>query len=280
MNERSVLLAVSASLFAVTPVYAATDTTAKEPIKTFGAPRNLETIRGSGRDVPLYQALAAVVPRDFSVRTAGVSRALLDQPVSWTGGRPWTEVLLDMLSPYPELVVDVSYGARVAIVRQIHPSNPARPPEATSAQSPPPENTTPLPATDPAQRAHARMAETPTVKNATPTTTAPPVAEASTRIPEAPKEVRQEIPMLPNWEITLADKTIKTSLTRWAAAAGWQILWELPVDYPVAAQASISGQFETAIETVVRSLASAEIPVRAVFYQGNHVLRVIAKGVE
>jgi hypothetical protein len=82
------------------------------------------------------------------------------------------------------------------------------------------------------------------------------------------------------WEIALTDKTLNAALARWAAVAGWQLLWELPVDYAVDAHTTIPGTFADAVTAVTRSMETAEIPMKAIFYQGNKVLRIVAKGVE
>jgi hypothetical protein len=87
-------------------------------------------------------------------------------------------------------------------------------------------------------------------------------------------------PAAPGWEIMVSDKTLNAALQRWAAAAGWQLLWELPVDYAVEARTTVPGNFDEAVNTVVKSMESAEIPMKAVFYQGNKVLRIMVKGSE
>jgi len=82
------------------------------------------------------------------------------------------------------------------------------------------------------------------------------------------------------WEIIVSDKTLNAAMARWAATAGWQLLWEIPVDYAVEARTSVRGSFEQAVSIVAKSMESAEIPMKAVFYQGNKVLRIMAKGSE
>lgn len=82
------------------------------------------------------------------------------------------------------------------------------------------------------------------------------------------------------WEIFPTDKTLNAALARWAAAAGWQLVWELPVDYAVETRTSVPGTFEEAVGMVAKSMESAEIPMKAIFYAGNKVLRIVAKGVE
>lgn len=80
------------------------------------------------------------------------------------------------------------------------------------------------------------------------------------------------------WEITPGDRTLNTAISRWATAAGWQLVWELPIDYTVETRSLISGSFEEAVETVAKSMVSAEVPIKAIFYAQNKVLRIVANG--
>ncbi len=82
------------------------------------------------------------------------------------------------------------------------------------------------------------------------------------------------------WEIIVSDKTLNAALARWASKAGWQLVWELPVDYAVETRTTVHGSFEEAVGAVTRGMESAEIPMKAMFYQGNKVLRITAKGAE
>lgn len=79
------------------------------------------------------------------------------------------------------------------------------------------------------------------------------------------------------WTIDSSDKTLSAALARWAAAAGWQLLWQLPVDVEIDANASISGTFAQAVETIARSMEQTGVPMKAIFYAGNKVLRIVAK---
>jgi hypothetical protein len=97
-------------------------------------------------------------------------------------------------------------------------------------------------------------------------------APAAPAVPDAPAAAP--------WFIVPADKTLNTALARWAAAAGWQLLWELPVDYAVDVRTEIRGSFVDAVGLVAKSMETAEIPMKAIFYEGNRVLRIVAKGSE
>jgi hypothetical protein len=83
-----------------------------------------------------------------------------------------------------------------------------------------------------------------------------------------------------HWDMDPRDKTLKTVVERWSQDAGWRTFWELDVDYPIVATASIDGSFEEAVSTVVRSMDHADVPLKAIFYRGNQVLRMVPRGME
>lgn len=87
-------------------------------------------------------------------------------------------------------------------------------------------------------------------------------------------------PVTARWVLSERDKTLKGALERWAQAAGWRLVWELGVDYRIDAAASIEGTFESAITEVVKNMEHADVPPKAIFYRGNQVLRVVARGME
>jgi hypothetical protein len=176
-----------------------------------------ESTKGSGKDMPLYQAVSVIVPRGFTVQTKDVDR-WLDEPVSWEGGRDWTSVLRDALAPYPNLVAEVSLSARTVTLR-------------------------------PRQ-----------------------VAVAGGVVAGANASVQ--------WTINVGDRSLKNVFARWAEAAGWQLSWELQVDYTIQTRAALTGRFEDVVEAVVKSMEQSEVPMKAVFYGANKVLRIVAKGAQ
>jgi hypothetical protein len=80
------------------------------------------------------------------------------------------------------------------------------------------------------------------------------------------------------WDIAVTDVSLNAVLARWAAIAGWQLVWELPVDYALESRLTLTGTFEDAVEAVARSMASGEEPMQAIFYRKNKVVRIVAKG--
>lgn len=105
------------------------------------------------------------------------------------------------------------------------------------------------------------------------------VAPAPAAAPAAPAPLAPiAAPPAPAWEIVMTDKTINGAFARWTTLAGWQLRWELPVDYAVEARTTVPGTFEEAVETVARSMETAEVPMKAIFYRGNKVLRIVPRG--
>ncbi|HYD61630.1 MAG TPA: toxin co-regulated pilus biosynthesis Q family protein [Noviherbaspirillum sp.] len=109
-----------------------------------------------------------------------------------------------------------------------------------------------------------------------------PSATSQASLPNpAPKEEAAVVaPPMPEWELAPSDKTLNAALKRWAAKAGWQLVWEFPHDYEIDVRSTIPGTFEEAIDAVARNISTAETPMRAIFYKGNKVLRIVAKGRE
>ncbi|KVN90133.1 pili assembly chaperone [Burkholderia ubonensis] len=99
-----------------------------------------------------------------------------------------------------------------------------------------------------------------------------PAAATATTAAAAP------VPAASSWDVRASDGTIRGVLSRWARTAGWQLVWDAPVDFSVDAQATLRGSFEDALQALVASLGRTSTPIQAILYQGNHVLRVVAQG--
>ncbi|MGN6319931.1 toxin co-regulated pilus biosynthesis Q family protein [Trinickia sp.] len=113
------------------------------------------------------------------------------------------------------------------------------------------------------------------------TTEASPASPATVSSTDA---VGEPLPAAPppepvrEWHLSLADHTVKTALTRWAKEDGWQLVWDVPLDFGVDADATVTGTFEQALQAVVDALKKSETPIQAILYRGNKVLRIVAKG--
>ncbi|RQQ35928.1 toxin co-regulated pilus biosynthesis Q family protein [Burkholderia stagnalis] len=103
-------------------------------------------------------------------------------------------------------------------------------------------------------------------------------AQAGATPAAAARPVPPPVANLPTWDVRASDGTIRGVLSRWARTAGWQLVWDAPVDFSIDAQATLRGSFEDALQALVASLGRTSTPIQAILYQGNHVLRVVAQG--
>ncbi|HEX6705197.1 MAG TPA: toxin co-regulated pilus biosynthesis Q family protein [Albitalea sp.] len=205
-----------------------------DQVRSYGTGQGIELVRSSGRSLPLYKAVAAIVPRGYAFRTIGVDRSWLDQPVSWSAGREWIETLREAMSSYPELVLDISLGTKTVLLRQRHPQADSGAPRELTGYA----------------------------------------------VAKAEEDVLREHARPGRWDVKPSDKSLRATLSRWAESAGWQLAWEMTVDYPVTLGASLGGSFEEAVVAIVKSMEQAETPPKVIFYKGNRVVRIVAKGNE
>ncbi|KVP50604.1 toxin co-regulated pilus biosynthesis Q family protein [Burkholderia ubonensis] len=103
-------------------------------------------------------------------------------------------------------------------------------------------------------------------------------APGAPAVPAAALPAAAPVPAASSWDVRASDGTIRGVLSRWARTAGWQLVWDAPVDFSVDAQATLRGSFEDALQALVASLGRTSTPIQAILYQGNHVLRVVAQG--
>ena len=112
-----------------------------------------------------------------------------------------------------------------------------------------------------------------------PASAPPPPASATSET--SPGQLPQEDPEnILGWALSESDRTLKGALERWSHTAGWRLFWELGVDYRIDAQATVKGSFEEAVAAVMKNMEHADVPPKAIFYRGNGVLRVVARGME
>ncbi len=78
--------------------------------------------------------------------------------------------------------------------------------------------------------------------------------------------------------MTASDVTLRRALGRWAAKAGWQLVWEASVDVPINVNATFEGDFRTAVKRLFQSLSAADVNLTGMLYAGNRVLRVTESG--
>lgn len=78
------------------------------------------------------------------------------------------------------------------------------------------------------------------------------------------------------WSVTVADRSVRGLLERWAKVANYQVLWEIPVDLELNANATLTGSFEDALSALLASLKNSEYPIEAIIYD-NNVVRMVKR---
>ena len=78
------------------------------------------------------------------------------------------------------------------------------------------------------------------------------------------------------WSVTVADRSVRGLLERWAKVASYQVLWEIPVDLELNANATLTGSFEDALSALLASLKNSEYPIEAIIYD-NNVVRMVKR---
>ena len=103
-----------------------------------------------------------------------------------------------------------------------------------------------------------------------PTAVVPPVVVAKVAPP--PKPIPEQ------WMLSTSDVTLRRALGKWAAKAGWQLVWDASVDVPINVTATFEGDFRSAVKRLFQSLSAADVNLTGMLYAGNKVLRVTESG--
>lgn len=107
------------------------------------------------------------------------------------------------------------------------------------------------------------------------------VTKTQTHVPEKliPHVVFHDGPLVeaPKWTVSPQDKTIRNALKGWAIKAGWSFEpehWAVPVDIPITASSTFTGDFKLAARQLIRSTELGSTPLQPCFYT-NKVVRVV-----
>ena len=104
-----------------------------------------------------------------------------------------------------------------------------------------------------------------------------PVVAAPTIAVAPPKPLP---PPIPTWTVSPQDKTIRETLAKWAASAGWTFIplgrdyWTVPQDFDVVASDTFRGDFKDAVRKLIASTELTKTPLQPCFFS-NKAVRVI-----
>lgn len=93
--------------------------------------------------------------------------------------------------------------------------------------------------------------------------------------PETLKGFQEKDQTNKTWTVQFSDGTVRRMLQRWADDAGYQLLWEVPRDYPIEVEMKLYGKFRDAAWTVAKSLSLTDAPVQLSINPEIRLIRVV-----
>lgn len=208
----------------------------------------IPSLIGQGRQVTLKDALAQVVPRQFTVNVPPADSAVL---VDWRASGNWLAAVDDLLvSRRMSAVLDwraMSLSLKSAPVTVQVPAAGATPSSSflTGAE--------PTTASSFSVRKDA----------------APAFASSANFV--APKPVQVQV-----WKAEMGT-TLREVFTAWAKKANWNVVWDSSVDYPIEAAFVQSGDFLSAVQKTVELYKKASYPLYGDAYPEQRLIIITAQ---
>lgn len=245
------------------------------------APVMFENAVGFGSDIPMMTAIKQIVPAHYGFAFApGVP---LDQKVSWQGGRPWNDVLGEVLAAHG-LGLDISNN--VVTIRSAYaaytPSSATIPAPVIEQPQPILQHTNaaqpaamPAPVTqqsDLFQPASFTSTSSAPYEGAIPDATPTPITPASAvYTPQMqpygnPGAVARPFESQINPQVynnTVSswsapkDAMLREVLNSWTRKAGVELFWASEYDYPISTAVNIEGDFEEAVQELLNGLTES-----------------------
>jgi hypothetical protein len=107
---------------------------------------------------------------------------------------------------------------------------------------------------------------------AVPPTVIPTAVEVKAKASDAPVYVEPQ-----KWVVSPSDGTIRETLAKWAAIAGYTFdleHWTVPYDLPVTGSDTMYGDFRTVVRRLIATSELTDSPLQPCFY-ANHLVRVV-----
>lgn len=192
-------------------VVVATPTPPPAPVLEVGKrPANLTAPKGWADGVPLSVALRQVIPAEYGIFYDHSDKINTAKTVSWSGGRPWNDVLA---------TVQRNGNVRLAILWDS-------------------KTVTVVAADQPA------LTALPSAADKAPAVAPTAIASASTPV-LVTRPLPVTAPAVQTWRLDPA-KTLRENVEAWVKQAGWnKLVWE-GADYPIYGAASFTGSFDAA----------------------------------
>jgi len=222
-----------------------------------------KTIQGFANNVPLAVALRQILPPEYGFSVA--QDVQLNTLVSWQGGRPWRQILEDMLRGKGLGMRE--QGKMVSIVKLSK--------EEQSKQGVAPSY---LPQNAPAAGVVSESAPSSASPHFLPAQPVPITTQQNLVYQNAPSP---QIAAVDSWSANRGD-TLRKVLESWSRKAGVDLSWQAEYDYPVHASITLTGTFEEAVRGLLMGFQEAQPQPVASLYNnpaaGQAVLVVKVRG--
>ncbi len=229
-----------------------------------GAPVAYEIVEGFGSDVPLALALRQVVPAGYAFSFG--NNVNPGYRVSWSGGKPWNEVIRDMIA---DLNYKVQIGTKTVFISSMETSALQIPQTEIPAIDSPIE-VQPIDVIEPASGFETAGQIQPVTRdrdirrinivdpgteqqNSQPETALQKIALAADKATKmlgfsgSENNSDEQSNSGEMWSAS-ADDSLKDTLERWSKQAGVLLVWDVSYDYPVHAAFETQGSFEEAVQ--------------------------------
>lgn len=204
---------------------------APAPVQT-QAPQAFPVVEGFGENIPLVMAMRQIVPASYAYQFQNNNDAGLK--VTWEGGRPWTLVLHDALSPLGLQAYIAAGKVIIASARQYNPMISARPGPMTAEQA--------YWSTVPGQ-------SEPAVVQTEANFVKPVIVSRNTR----------------NWQAR-PGMTLRETLEDWGKLSGYELDWQTPYDYPIDTAFRYEGSIDQALDSILSLYAQDHPKPRGKLY--------------
>ncbi|MBB3923918.1 toxin co-regulated pilus biosynthesis Q family protein [Xanthomonas arboricola] len=193
-------------------------------VKQYGQPGRIELRQGFGRELPLSLVIKQIVPTDWE--TVFAKSVQGTKPVSWRGGKTWTEVLSDV-ALQEGVYADVDWDKRKVTLLQ----------------------------------------------NQSPVVAASPKTGSTKGASSDVGSVHAEAPSKKTW-VAENGTSLRYSVTEWSKRAGWTVVWDAEVDYPIAGTLTYEGDFVDAVAGIFRAHSRSAIPLRVDIYPRQKLIHI------
>jgi hypothetical protein len=229
------------------------------PVANTAPQGNFEVIEGFGADMPLALALQQIVPSGYAYSfDQGVNPGAL---VTWDGGKPWNQVISDMLAPH-----NLGFAVEGTLVH-IRPAGAYRQGDAGAVVNEDLIRRASI--NDPGEKSQAQAINLlANIESAAGASEEKEEMQAAADVMGPPNPFAQEETAHKVWSAK-AGESLKDTLARWSEDAGVEMIWMASYDHALKQDVSVEDSFDSAVQTIVAKNADAKSGLDIQFVQAQ-----------